>query len=216
MKRSLPLFASALLFFAGTSVRADPIAWTYNWTPSVSSLSADSPGTGGVSFTNEPTKNAINNSDIVVTNLKDFSTATSANPDAFTKGGAYSFTLVLTDSASGEHATLTFTGKLSGNFSANNSNITNLFTGQTSQTVTLGKYDYTVSTVAYTPPGPPSASNSGSISAHVNVQPHGGPVSGGTTPEPSTMVLSVLGLSFAGAARWRQRRRAASAKPCLV
>jgi hypothetical protein len=214
MKRSLPLFASTLLLFAGTSVRADqssapPIAWTYNWTPSVNSLSADSPGTGGVSFTNEPTKNAINNSDIVVTNLKDFSTATAANPDKLSTNGAYAFTLVLTDSASGEKATLTFTGKLGGTFSANNSNITNAFTGQSSQTTTLGNYNYTVTMVAYTPPGPPSASNSGSISAHVDVTLSN---TGGTsTPEPSTMVLSFLGLSFAGAAGWWKRRRAAEA-----
>jgi hypothetical protein len=212
MKRSLPLFASALLFFAGTSVRADPIAWTYNWTPSVNSLPADSPGTGGVSFTNEPTKGAINNSDIVVTNIKDFSTATSANPDKLATGGAYTFTLVLTDSASGEHANVTFTGKLSGTFSADNSNITNQFTGQTSTTVTLGANDYTVSMVAYTPPGPPSASNAGSISAHVKVAPSS-THTGGQTPEPSTMVLSVLGLSFAGAAGWRKRR---AARPALV
>jgi hypothetical protein len=210
MKRSLPLFASTLLFFAGTSVRADPIAWTYNWTPSVNSLPADAPGTGGVSLTNEPTKNAINSSDIVVTNLKDFSTATAANPDKLTAGGNYTFTLVLTDTASGEHASLTFGGKLGGTFSANNSNITNAFTGLTKQTVTLGAFDYTVSMVAYTPPGPPSASNSGSISAHVDVAPSG-THTGGQSPEPSTMVLSVLGLSFAGAARWRNRRRAASA-----
>jgi len=214
MKRSLPLFASTLLFFAGTSVRADPIAWTYNFTPSVNSLAADPPGTGGVSLTNEPTKNAINSSDVVITNLKDFSTAPAANPDKLSTGGAYAVTLVLTDSLSGEHATLTFTGKLSGTFSANNSNITNAFTGQTTQTVTLGKYDYTVSMVAYTPPGPPSASNSGSMSAHVNVAPSS--TGGATTPEPSTMVLSFLGLSFAGAAGWRKRRRVRSAAPALV
>jgi len=220
MKRSLPLFASALLFFAGTSARADqssptPIAWTYNFTPSVNSVAADPPGSGGVSFTNEPTKSAINSSDVVMTNLRDFSTATSDNPDKFSKNGAYSVALVLTDTASGEHATLTFTGKLGGTFSANNSNITNAWTSQATQTLTLGKYNYTVSVGSYTPPGPPSASNAGSISAHVSVVPATiGPPPG--LPEPSALVLSFVGLSLAGTAGWRKRRRARFAGAVLV
>jgi hypothetical protein len=220
MKRSFPLFASTLLFFAGTSARADltsgpAVAWTYNFTPSVNSVAADPPGSGGVSFTNEPTKSAINNSDVVVTNLRDFSTATTDNPDKLSTNGAYSVALVLTDSASGEHATLTFSGKLGGTFSANNSNITNEFTGQTTQTVTLGSNDYTVSVGSYTPPGPPTASNAGSISAHVSVAPSGPPITG-SLPEPSALVLSFVGLSLAGAAGWRKRRRARSAAPALV
>jgi hypothetical protein len=220
MKRSLPLLASALLFFAGTGARADqsapgPIAWTYNFTPSVNSVAADPPGSGGVSFTNEPTKSAINNSDVVVTNLRDFSTATTANPDKFSTNGAYSVTLVLTDSASGEHATLTFTGKLGGTFSANNSNITNTWTSQMPPPLTLGNNVYTVTVGSYTPPGPPSASNAGSISAHVSVAPATGPPPVGL-PEPSALVLSFVGLSLAGAAGWRQRRRARSPELALV
>jgi hypothetical protein len=214
MKRSLPLFASTLLFFAGTGARADltsaspPVGWTYNFTPSVNSVAADPPGSGGVSFTNEPTKAAINNSDVVITNLRDFSTATTANPDKFSTNGAYSVTLVLTDSASGEHATLTFTGKLGGTFSANNSNITNTWTGQNPSPVILGGNSYTVTMGSYTPPGPPTASNAGSMSAHVSVAPV--PPSGGggppaTIPEPSALVLSFVGLSLAGAAGWRKR-----------
>jgi hypothetical protein len=220
MKRSLPLFASTLLFFAGTSARADlssapAVAWTYNFTPSVNSVAADPPGSGGVSFTNEPTKAAMNSSDVVVTNLRDFSTATTASPDKLSTNGAYSVSLVLTDSASGEHATLTFTGKLGGTFSANNSNITNQFTGQTTKVVTLGNNDYTVSMGSYTPPGPPTASNAGSISAHVSVALSTG-VGPGGLPEPSALVLSFVGLSLAGAAGWRKRRRARSAEAALV
>jgi hypothetical protein len=213
MKRSLPLFASTLLFFAGTSARADlssapAVAWTYNFTPSVNSVAADPPGSGGVSFTNEPTKSANNSSDVVITNLRDFSTATTASPDKLSANGAYSVTLVLTDSASGEHATLTFTGKLGGTFSANNSNITNTWTGQTTQVATLGSNNYTVSVGSYTPPGPPTASNAGSMSAHVSVapvSPSGGGGPPAALPEPSALVLSFVGLSLAGAAGWRTR-----------
>ena len=63
----------------------------------------------------------------------------------------------------------------------------------------------------YTPPGPPNASNAGSISAHVTVTPGNGHTSGGGTPEPSTLVLSCLGLGFAGLASWRKRRRSLAA-----
>jgi hypothetical protein len=106
---------------------------------------------------------------------------------------------------------LTFTGKLGGTFSASNSNITNTFTGTTTQTVTLGNFDYTISFPAnyYSPPGPPLASNAGSISAHVAITP--ATIVVGSLPEPSTMVLSGLGLALMGAARLRKRRQAVAA-----
>jgi hypothetical protein len=47
--------------------------------------------------------------------------------------------------------------------------------------------------------------NLGSISAHVNVS----SVTPASVPEPSTMLLSGLGLSFLGGAAWRKRRQAA-------
>jgi hypothetical protein len=103
-----------------------------------------------------------------------------------------------------------FTGKLGGTFSANNSNVTNKFTGATTLSWTDPKTGDTfmASLNSYTPPGPPSASNAGSISAHVSVTPGTGHTSGGA-PEPSTLVLSCLGLGFAGFSTWRKRRVAA-------
>jgi hypothetical protein len=219
MKRSLLSIASAvgLLCLAGTPAGASPtpaapVQWTYNFTPSSPFVSADAPGSGTVSFTNEPTKNATNSSDVVVTNLRDSSTATPTSPDTLNSSGAWKVSLTLTDSASGQSATMLFTGKLSGSFSATNSNITDQFTGKTSYTVVLGGNTYTVSLTGYTPPGPPTASNAGSISAHVTVTP-GNSGGGGvaSAPEPSTLVLSCLGLGFAGLASWRKRRRSLAA-----
>jgi hypothetical protein len=99
---------------------------------------------------------------------------------------------------------------LGGTFSAGNANVTNTFTGTTAYNWTAPNGNkYTVTVGNFTPPGPPTASNAGSISVHVAVTAGSGTVSGGHAPEPSTLLLSCLGLGFAGAASWRKRRRAA-------
>jgi hypothetical protein len=214
MKRPLLFFALAagLLCLAGSQARASQtqtpaIQWSYNFTPSQSFVSADSPGTGTVTFTNGLTQSASGNSDVVVTNLRTSSTALISSPETLTSNGAYSVSMMLKDATSGQTATLTFTGKLGGNFSSVNSNVTNTFTGQSTETVTLGGNTYTVGLTGYTPPGPPTANNAGSISAHVTVSSNLGNGTGASAPEPSTMVLSCLGLTLAGAASWRKRRR---------
>ncbi len=214
MKRPLLFFASAagLLCLAGSQVQASPtqapaIQWSYNFSPSQSFVSADAPGTGTVTFTNGLTQSASGNSDVVVTNLRTSSTAPVSSPDTLNTNGAYSVSMTVTDAPSGQSATLTFTGKLGGNFSSVNSNVTNTFTGQTTDSVILGDNTYTVAMTGYTPPGPPTANNAGSISAHVTVASNLGNGTGASTPEPSTLVLSCLGLSLAGAVSWRKRRR---------
>jgi hypothetical protein len=215
MKRSLRLMVSTagLLLLAGSPAWAGPVPtpevqWTYNFTPGQAFVSADSPGTGTVTFTNEPTKGATNSSDVVVTNLRVSSTAPTSSPDMLSSNGAWHANLVLTDSQSGASQTMLFSGKLGGSFSGSNSNVSNQFTGTTSYTWTAPNGNvYTVSLVGYTPPGPPTASNAGSISAHISVTPgEGGGHTGGGAPEPSTLVLSCLGLAFAGATSWRKRR----------
>ena len=221
MKRFLHLFAStAVLLVAGASVRADAIPWTYSWQRDPISIAADGGGTGGVSLTSEALpKNAAGNSDIVATNLRAFSSATAENPDTFKTNGAYVLSLTLTDSTSGNSGTLTFAGKLSGTFSVGNANITNLFNSPTEQKVQLGNNMYDVTIGPYSPPGPPSGSNAGSIAAHVDVNPvsstGGGGNNGGTgsgsgggvsdVPEPSSILLSCLGLTFVGGAAGRKR-----------
>lgn len=218
MKSSLLLFAvtAGLLCLSAAPARAGLIPaptaqWSYNFTPAQSFVSANSPGTGTVTFTNEPGKSATGGSDVEVSNLRVSSTAPPTNPDMLGKNSAYSFTLALKDTASGASTTMIFTGKLGGSFSSGNANVTNSFTGQTTQSWTAPNGNvYTVSMTGYTPPGPPTASNAGSISAHINVQSQGIIISN-NSPEPSTLVLSCLGLTFAGAAAWRKRRRSMAA-----
>jgi hypothetical protein len=224
MKRSLLVFASTLglVFLAGGQASADPsspqIQYTYNFTPSQSFVQADSPGTGTVTFTNEPGHSATNSSDVVVTNLRVSSTAPSGTPDTLNTSGAYSIAFQLQDTASGAvSSALMLNGKLGGTFSGANSNVTNTFlpatlgsgwtsSGSTYTWTAPNGNTYTVSLTGYTPPGPPTAANSGSISAHIDVS-TGGSGHPASTPEPSTLVLSCLGLAFAGAASWRKRRR---------
>jgi hypothetical protein len=191
------------------------VPWSYNWTRSPIAVSSDSPGSGGISLTDEPLGHASGSSDVVATNLRTFSSATRSSPDHFTNA-KYSLTLFLQDDNSGQHTTLTFTGVFNGTLTASNSNITTVFGPNSSQSVVLGGHTYNVALGSYAPPGPPSAVNAGSITAHVGVDEPpdsggggGGGGGGGTppsgTPEPSTLLLSCLGLSCLAARAWRKR-----------
>src|SRR5690349_14898583 len=98
MKRSTLLCSAALalVLSLGSSARADFISWTYSWQRDPISIAADTPGTGGVSLTNEATpKNAVGSSDIVATNLRIFSSATADVPDKLVTSGAYTLSLTL-------------------------------------------------------------------------------------------------------------------------
>jgi hypothetical protein len=196
--------ALALLLFAGGNARADLIDWSYNWSRSPLAVPADVPGTGGITLTDESSHNAKGSSDIVATNIRTFSSATSAAPDHFTNK-AYSLFLSLTDTDSGKSANLTFSGVFNGTVSATSANITSTFTGQTTQMVKLGNNTYTVTLGPYAPPGPPTATNAGTISAHVDV--NGGSIGNNHNPEPSALILAGVGASFVGFVSWRKRQR---------
>ncbi len=195
-----------LLLASGSQARADDITWDYQWDRTPAAVLA---GTGGVSFTNELQKQAVNSSDIVATNLKVFSTAAPNAPDVLGAGANYTLKLTLTDVASGKVGSLSWNGALSGSFSASGSNVINTFTSALTQFLSLGNNTYTVTIGPYSPPGPPSESNSGSIAAFVDVASNGS--INNTTPEPSTLLLSFLGVSVMGAAGWRKRRTALAA-----
>jgi PEP-CTERM motif len=208
MKRLTLLLTSAVaaLIALGGSVRADQIAWQYTWSPNPVSIVGS--GGGGISFTTESnTQNAAGNSDIVATNLFAFSTAQPGSPEQLVNG-AYSLTLTLIDGASQQSGSLTFGGTMSGTFSQNNTNLTNVFNQATqTQSIVLGGNTYAVTINSFSPPGPPLSGNLyGGISAFVQVTGGGGGVGIQDVPEPSTMVLAGVGLSFLGGAAWRKRR----------
>jgi hypothetical protein len=197
--------------------RADFVPWSYNWEPSALAIKAGGASTGGLNMTDEPLKHADGTSDIVVTNIRAFSDASRSKPDVFNHA-AVSFVLLLKDELSNKTATLTFSGFFNGTISATSSNVAFTATAPLTQTVKLGTNTYTINLGNYSPPGPPDASNAGSISAHVGVNEivvtGGGGGGNNNAPEPSTLLLSCLGLAgtgLAGYRRWRQRRTAASA-----
>jgi len=206
------LSALALVLLAGASAQATPIPpdqiqWTYNFSPATPALLADGNPSAGVTFTNEPTKAATGSSDVVATNLRVFSTALATAPDKITgSNGNYTLSLTLsTNDGNGIHTgTLTFNGTLSGMFSAQNANVANApGLPLPMQTLQLGLITFNVQLIAYTPPVPPDQANAGSISAHVTVS--GATIS--DTPEPSTLLLSSLGMTFLGGLVWRKRRQ---------
>jgi hypothetical protein len=223
MKRlfTAPVAALAILLLGGVGAQANPIppdsiTWTYNFTPvtpgthtPLAAVFADGNPGAGVNFTNDSTQSVQGSSDIVATTLHTFSSALPAHPDRLTANGSYDLDLQLsaTDDNGVHTALLTFHGnKLSGPFSSANSKITNMFGADATQSVNLGVYTFSVSLDSYVPPGPQSQGLKGSIGATVTVT--GNTITAAQVPEPTSLLLSSLGLTFLGGMAWRKRRRA--------
>ncbi len=199
---ALGIGALAWLLAAAAAGRADPIQWSYSWSNSPTTIAADSPGTGSITLTNEATRSVAGDSDIVATNIQVQSTAPITAPDVFTNK-TYALTLTLTDTASSSSNNLVFVGHLDGTATAGSANITNTFTGNTTQQLVLGNNLYTVTINSYTPPGPPGEVQSGSIGAHATVTVQN--VNILTLPEPGALVLAGLGGVGCLLARCRRR-----------
>jgi hypothetical protein len=219
MKRLLHVSFLALtaLLAAGATARAD-INWTYSWsnTPAVlSDVPASMGGGGTITLSQEgnPTPvSATNSNPVVAANLRVISTATSTNPDLLHTNGAVNLDVTITDLQSGKTHTFNFAGKLGGFFSANQAGVTFAMTGPTQQSFSFNEgggiaNTYTVTFTNYTQPGPTQSHNQGAIGFQVDV---GSAKITGNMPEPTSMLLSVLGASFAGFSSWRLRRRRAA------
>jgi hypothetical protein len=217
MKRSLSLFAAALALAltATTQSRADQLSYTYNWTASPIAIAA---GTGGVTLTDESAVTTTLPTDTAATNITVFSAAPTTSPDVIPTpagGNNYSLAVTLTDNGGTGHGTVSFTGLLLGQLTHDSSNLVNTITsstddsgthlGATSGSVTFDGTKYTVTYNGFAAPGPEAQHNVGSISFHISF---GTPISSGA-PEPSSMVLGCLGLSFLGGVVLRARRRKA-------
>ncbi len=225
MSRTAPRLALAVVIVCLLSVpaRADFVTWSYTTTPAQAQFTADGSSvptpTPWVPYVPKPTLNfigekstiAVGDSNIVLADL----TTTNTLPNVVTwTNRLWSVDLTLTDTASGNSYDFIFGGRINGSLSNSNSTFTNTFVGATTLTEQIGSNDYTVTLTTFSPPGPPSASNRGAISAFVSVS----PASGGTgtissigTPEPSTMILAGLGLVGVVATRFRRRRQTSDA-----
>lgn len=207
MKRSTTLLAAFATLLFTVAAQAAGGEWGYSVDRDRPAVEADVPGTGGITMTNELFRTARGDSDIVMTALNTFSSATFDKPDTFTNA-QYALTLTLTDMASGVTGSLVWTGQFNGILSRSFATISNEFTGLQEQSIKLGDNIFRVVIGPYVPPPIPGASNNGSIGARVYVTEDNG---GGTidTPEPSTMILAGLGASFLGLGSLRKRRKTA-------
>jgi hypothetical protein len=109
------------------------------------------------------------------------SSADAESPDTVSLD--YSLDVTLTDTASGQSGTLVFTGHLGGNVANGQANISNTYTGNTNQSIVLGNVDYTVNSLSYSPPG--GAGGQGQFGATVY---------GAAIPEPSSIILVMVGM----------------------
>jgi hypothetical protein len=204
--------AVAMLFVAGTCVRADSIPWGYsaadttifNDNNPIKSSSIKFTGGSGV---------ASGNSGIIIYNLTSASTAGENAPDSFSSV-PFNLAVTLSDikgsGSKSNSAKSTDVVNFSGLFSASGVTTKSLFPGTNtwnstnSTSVTLGADDvgwrkYTVTLSSITPPGEPGG-NPGSIQAIVEITPTDGNSTGGNgetpppAPEPASLVLAGLGL----------------------
>jgi hypothetical protein len=203
MKRihATSVFALALLLTSSQAAHAGLISWSYDWNAGPAYVTA---GGGKVTLSNEIPNVAVGNSNVVATNLKVYSGADPTKPDTFTiAGGHYGLTIDLTDNATHKSGSLIFTGQLQGSFSQYSSNVTNTFFSPTTQMLTLGNTTFTVTVNSYTPPGPPSQGNLGSIGAYIQVAPS---IHITSVPEPGSIALASLGIGLVGLRAFRRRR----------
>ena len=172
---------------------------------------SDNSQTTYITLTDQLLATAAGNSDIVATNLRTYSDASPETPATFTNK-AYTLSLFLQDVSSGLSGTLTYTGAFNGTLSTLNSNISNTFTGQQTETLLLGNNLYTATIGPYAPPGPTNSSNAGTISAYaqVSVQTI---VQIQDVPEPNSLLLQA-GAPLAGLLWWRRRRNVGGLVRC--
>jgi hypothetical protein len=195
MKRFLVLglLAVPALLAAGATARADYIPWSYLFSASPNPVTSDD-GAASVTFAPTSGQESLSFNGLPAASLS----AAGPTDAAFTDRG-YTFSMHLTDLASGASADLSWTGALSGSSPFNLENkIPN-----PNQSVTLGQHDYTVTLGAFAPPTPGHA---GSLATTVIVSGPSVPVN--QVPEPASLLLAASGGSVVGLRAWWRRRGA--------
>src|SRR5947208_3024827 len=110
--------ALALLLLSGARARAEMISWSYTWTPGVTVLKADPPGSGTIqlfAFGGPGGSNAGDPASLPA--FVYYSSTATGSPDQFSKQ-VYSLTLGVTDTASSQEHDFTLTGSFQGTLSA--------------------------------------------------------------------------------------------------
>jgi len=236
MKRLLSLFAPALALLLCSSAHAGlvPVSnvdFGYDFGPDDNGKVFANTGKGYVQISNDRNNLGGNTGPSGTTHVTAATLTTNAGGVLGTQTfdsktdptlGVYSLVMTLTDlnpndqkkfAAAALKKTFTFTGKFTGSFgefapshgqSSGFSNIGSIFPVPV-QEADIGSFHWKVVLNSYGYVGYPGSGKTGSLGADVTASQV---KSTAITPEPSTMLLSCLGLSFLGAARWRKRRRA--------
>jgi hypothetical protein len=184
---------------AAGPVRADYLNWTYSTTPSVPGVATGSAGKpGGTVLLTDFTNQAGGTKIPVIAYLTASSSASPATFDP--NNSAYTLKLTITDNATHDSGTLTFTGSVGGTLSATSSTLVNAFV-PSPNTLNLDGHVYTVNIPPAALAAPTSPQQN--IFANVTVKDAGtgSPLTG--TPEPSALLLSGLGFCCVGLSRCR-------------
>jgi hypothetical protein len=222
----------AVLLLASAGARATPstIDVTENWAPGSTKLYANGFSSGNdhfVSFSNEsavtvevPVNGSFPPASILATNLKTVSSQPSAAA-ADQLNSDYTLSLVLTNNATNDTGNILFKGHLDALFAQHyaSTNLADTFYYDASnnhvqsvtKSVVIDGYTIFVTLGPFTPFSNPNSQNNGSIGGVMLAQVDGGPGPGpgpgpNGSPEPSTLVMSFLGLSGLGLASWRKWR----------
>ena len=196
---------ACLLLPAGLA-RADLINWSFSWSPASQTLHAT---TGAGTIKTSSVNGSIQSQSGDLTGLAAATVTFSPGSSlSHFSGVPFHLGLTLTDSASSQSGSLSFSGVVNGDLSKTATPGVTL-NSPTGGSLTLGGNVYTVSLEYFPVPAPPGfvGNPPGFIFAQVtatnpNAQ---------TVPEPATLALAGLGLPVVGLAAWRKRRRAAVA-----
>jgi hypothetical protein len=216
------LIGVALLLAAGAPLRAE-VFWSY-YTDNTSLangttfIPADNTATtnGGIVLSNPGTAvtpvNVHDSTLITLTNPTTSGLLAGTNTANFSSGGGYDLKLSIT--YNGVTMSKDVTGQFTGWYDNENSNLHHHFTSPTTLLYNFSNATFSVN--VFDPDGltfnslpPPPGAGQGTINAYVTLF-GGGTIGGGPgnqTPEPSTLLLSCLGLMALGGAAWRKRRQ---------
>ncbi len=194
-------------------------------------------GGGGISLVSysTPIQQSLTNTSYDIITLSNLYTVPGGPNVNATFNNHPDYTIHFALTYNGQTQTYDFGGEFGGSYLYNRSSLQHSFlpqttssgttTGGTEQTFTFGSgsnaVTFKVDLLNMVPPGSPSAQQTspsgaaGAIVAQVTLTApnNGGPTGGGptppgsNTPEPSTMLLAGMGLSLAGVATWRKRRK---------
>lgn len=213
-----PVLALLVLMMASAGqARADYLNWTYSANANVNSVSINTPSNGGatVSFADYNTPQPGGTS----VPIEAYVTSSSATTPISFNHSMFGLALKITDGTTNDSGTLNFTGSLTGSLTATASSVVASFGPVASNTLTIDGHAYTVSipSVTLAPPTSPqrdimasisvtNASLPGSSAPPPPLPPVQPPI--GSTPEPTSLLLSILGLScFGTVCLWKRRLR---------